>query len=195
MTNIIPRIVAKVTQGQCTITRLRRYIRQADHSSGPGASAIPKVPVEFSIAGPERFEAYLALGEDTADRLAPRLANGDRLVLGVRAGQICYFGWIRLRPHSERTCSARAAHIYKCFTTPSCRGLGVYPAGLRFSLTWLTQAGVSDVTIDVSEENAPSIRGIEKAGFQLLGRWTLVCLGSRRTLIMPARLRVYGDSP
>ena len=62
-------------------------------------------------------------------------------------------------------------------------------------MQWLAKSGIADVTIDVAEDNLPAIRGIEGAGSSLLGRFWLIRIGERKFLIMPARLRAYGDSP
>lgn len=54
--------------------------------------------------------------------------------------------------------------IGPCFTYPEYRGQGIYPNILR---TICQQIGSDDTTfyMIVDEENKPSIRGIEKAGF------------------------------
>lgn len=62
--------------------------------------------------------------------------------------------------------------IGDCFTDDRYRGLGIYPIALRkiaYEYRDKTQ-----VFILVAPDNIPSIRGIEKAGFQFVGR--LTCL-------------------
>jgi hypothetical protein len=60
--------------------------------------------------------------------------------------------------------------IGDCFTDDRYRGLGIYPMVLRkIAYEYREKA---QVFILVAPDNIPSIRGIEKAGFQFMGRLT-----------------------
>ncbi|HJD23228.1 MAG TPA: hypothetical protein H9694_03680 [Firmicutes bacterium] len=58
--------------------------------------------------------------------------------------------------------------IGPCYTYPLHRGKGLYPATLRFICENLGGEGTTFYII-VRNENTPSIRGIEKAGFEYCG--------------------------
>jgi hypothetical protein len=60
--------------------------------------------------------------------------------------------------------------IGDCITDDRYRGLGIYPMVLRRIAR--DHAGKVQVFILVAPDNIPSIKGIEKAGFQFMGRLT-----------------------
>ncbi len=62
--------------------------------------------------------------------------------------------------------------IGDCYTNNKYRGKGIYPTVIRRVLKQFIPK--NNVYMLVSPENIPSIRGIEKAGLQLIGR--LKCL-------------------
>jgi RimJ/RimL family protein N-acetyltransferase len=149
--------------------------------------------VHFRWADAHDEQAYLALGEDTAEKLAARRERGDLMVLGEVNGTLCFFQWVRLRPAGEP--GAGCAHLYKGYTAPEFRGRGISPAGQQFALRLLAADGIRSVTTDVAERNVASIRAIEKVGFRLLGRFWILRLGGRKTLLIAPSLSRYGDSP
>lgn len=57
--------------------------------------------------------------------------------------------------------------IGPCYTNVEFRGLGIYPAVLRYILT--CKYGYGYFWMNVSQNNISSIRGIEKAGFERYG--------------------------
>lgn len=61
------------------------------------------------------------------------------------------------------------AEIKFCLTLPSYRGLGLYVAVLKSIVGFLSRRGFDHVYVCVNEENRPSIRGIERAGFSRVG--------------------------
>lgn len=58
--------------------------------------------------------------------------------------------------------------IGPCYTAPSYRGRGIYPAVLRYICTNVGNDNTNFYMI-VSDTNAPSVRGIEKASFSRIG--------------------------
>ena len=56
-----------------------------------------------------------------------------------------------------------------CLTTPDMRGRGLYPLALQAIQRHLADGGYRRCFICVKEDNLPSIRGIERAGFRRLG--------------------------
>jgi len=75
-----------------------------------------------------------------------------------------------LQPHSldlDGSTSLPAEYaIYDCWTDPRFRGRGFYPELLRILLGISHARGVSSVKIAVDPGNLPSIKGVERAGFQ-----------------------------
>lgn len=59
--------------------------------------------------------------------------------------------------------------IGPCYTNPDYRGLGIYPNVLRY-ITSKTGNCNTIFYMSVDESNLPSIKGIEKAGFDLVGK-------------------------
>ncbi|MBW1803909.1 MAG: GNAT family N-acetyltransferase, partial [Deltaproteobacteria bacterium] len=62
------------------------------------------------------------------------------------------------------------AEIKYCLTLPPFRGRGLFPRVLKSMVKYLTAKGFCRIFICVHEDNLPSIRGIEKAGFKLVER-------------------------
>jgi len=71
--------------------------------------------------------------------------------------------------------------IFDCFTTPAHRGKGIYTDTL-IRLTSEIHAKGATALIAVDPANIASIRGIEKAGFQLLYRLDRACRFGRSVL-------------
>jgi ribosomal protein S18 acetylase RimI-like enzyme len=72
------------------------------------------------------------------------------------------------------------ANILSCFVFPRFRGRGIYPTMLKHIASTLgDHDGIHRVFIDCRSWNYPSIRGIEKAGFHLIGRAFCIALFHR----------------
>lgn len=149
--------------------------------------------VHYRWAEASDDQAYLALGEDTEEKLAHRRERGDLLVLGEMDGKLCFFEWVHLCAVGER--GDGCAHLYKGYTVPEFRGRGISPAAQQFASRQLAAKGYKSVTTDVAESNIASIRAIEKAGFRLLGRFWIIKLAGRKVLLIAPSLSRYGDSP
>ncbi len=61
------------------------------------------------------------------------------------------------------------AEIKFCLTLPEARGQGLYPMVISAIKGYLSKKGLVRVYMCVHKENKPSIRGIEKAGFECVG--------------------------
>lgn len=59
--------------------------------------------------------------------------------------------------------------ISRCETHPAYRGSGLYARTLQVIMSELARQGIESFYIDCFEWNWPSSRGIEKAGFKLIG--------------------------
>jgi len=81
------------------------------------------------------------------------------------------------------------ANILSCFVFPKFRGRGIYPATLKhIASTLKDHDGIRRVFIDCKSWNYPSIRGIEKAGFHIIGRAVCIALFNRVVFRYPRYL-------
>ena len=115
-------------------------------------SSLRKVPWEFKCDlydGVKDFFAY---------------RDADKGTLG-------HISWIYYEPDPNRTLrlGAKECEIMFCLTLPEYRGRGLYPSALRAIQRYLKAQGYRRCFICVSDDNASSIRGIEKSGFRLVG--------------------------
>lgn len=72
--------------------------------------------------------------------------------------------------------------IGPCFTMASHRGKGIYPAVLKAICDEYKSEGI-DFYMVVAEDNTPSVRGIEKAGFVKCGQVEISGLTKRYTVV------------
>lgn len=117
---------------------------------------------------------------------AQRLAAGHVAVLLLCDDDVMHVSWIArtsLRV-DELGCTLRlpadAVCVYDVVTTDAWRGRGVYPAVLG----WIRRHGreqfsAGSIWIYCEQENVPSLRGIEKAGYEPVGRRRAVVLAGR----------------
>jgi RimJ/RimL family protein N-acetyltransferase len=91
-------------------------------------------------------------------------------------GAVGHIGWIYYKDDPNRIIALEdgEAEIKYCLTIERFRGKGLYPATLANMQRYLRNSGLKRVFITVEAENAPSIRGIEKAGFEMAGKIRLV---------------------
>jgi RimJ/RimL family protein N-acetyltransferase len=87
-----------------------------------------------------------------------------------------HISWIYYKHHPNRLIDLGGdeGEIKYSFTHPDYRGRGLYPAALKKIQRYLFQNGYKRVFICVHEDNIPSIRGIEKAGFKVVKRMKLI---------------------
>lgn len=84
-------------------------------------------------------------------------------------------------PFFKKQSAIYTACVGICSTSPSFRGLGLYPLVLSYICEYLKENGKLIVFISTRKENIASIKGINKAGFTVYGRgyhlnigfWTL----------------------
>jgi RimJ/RimL family protein N-acetyltransferase len=118
-------------------------------------------------------DAMIAAGE-APGLAAERLQRGDQFFAWQQAGKVVCFGWVTYKqrqigvvtfaPHPGR------AYLYNFHTLQDFRGRTLYPQLLKAITSQLTLEQRHDVIIDVNSRNRASLRGIEKAGFHLVGR-------------------------
>lgn len=93
-------------------------------------------------------------------------------------GEIGHISWIYYKgvPNRLIKLSENEAEIKYSLTLEPYRGMGLYPMTLVESQKYLKGKGFKRVFICVDKDNIPSIRGIEKAGFNIIGKIKLIKL-------------------
>jgi GNAT superfamily N-acetyltransferase len=105
------------------------------------------------------------------EALRQRIAAGILCHGFLVEGKLANVGWIsrgflELEGGGFSLTEDAAAGIYDCYTDPSFRGQGIYPNALILMLRQLKEQGLTTALIAVDPGNLPSIKGIERAGFQ-----------------------------
>ena len=91
-------------------------------------------------------------------------------------GAIGHISWIYYKNDPNRIidlCSYEGEVKYS-LTLPEFRGKGIYPATLIEVQRFLKEKGYKRLFICTREDNVPSIRGIEKAGFKFVAKISLI---------------------
>lgn len=153
--------------------RRNSFLIYAASASAPGvanAGAVILSPVSAD---------ELALLAKTADFACPEagvagFAPGAECFVGSLVGEACHLLWIFGPEDPSRFFDLREgeAEINFCHTPARLRGRGIYREALKAALGMLFARGVRTVYIAVHDENLPSIRAIERAGFAKLGALT-----------------------
>lgn len=139
----------------------------AIHPPGPNLSA--RAPIVISEMTPVLAQEAGLLGPDWKRRR--------------EQGHVCYAAWLNgvyvhhswvawndaflAEAHGWLRFAPGEAYIYDCFTSGSCRGLGIFPAVLSEIGRTLASSGIDRIWIAVERENTSSRRAIERAGFLL----------------------------
>lgn len=90
----------------------------------------------------------------------------------IENGVIGHISWLYYKKDPNRLLrlSDEDCEIKFCLTLPTFRGKGFYPAVLQTIQCYLFNKGYQHCFICVKENNISSIRGIEKAGFLVVGQ-------------------------
>lgn len=124
----------------------------------------------------------------------PELARqGDACIVGKLGRKIVYYHWLQFKSRKLTegrvlNLSRQKPFIFRCRTLPRYRGKGIYPASLSYAYTYLKSRGFQKCYIDVSARNIPSIRGIQKTGARLVGRFHIVSIFGRKKAVVPQQL-------
>ncbi|MGH8542283.1 MAG: GNAT family N-acetyltransferase [Gammaproteobacteria bacterium] len=91
-------------------------------------------------------------------------------------GRIGHISWLYYKgdPNRVLRLTEKECEIKYCLTRPELRGKGLYPAALQQIQRYLKKQGYQRCYICVKDDNTPSIRGIEKSGFQPIGSMCLL---------------------
>ena len=172
---------AAVRKSIGALSGLRRpyLVYERDLTEAPGAARRADAMVVRSLE-----EARRLMGEgrrfeplETRERLEAGFGAGATLFCAFDGNRLVHASWMTERPGSSpfdplfrRMTEEGAAYIGPCATAESHRGAGLYPSMLRRICDYARERGLRRALINSAGENAASIRGIEKAGFRLLGR-------------------------
>lgn len=115
------------------------------------------------------------LGETALAETTRRFAEGHRAYVASLGGVPAAFGWVATRQarigelNHAFTLPQGHRYLWNFRTRPNYRGRGIYPHLLRF-ITEAQQAEATHQWIMHAPENDSSERGIQKAGFRLVGK-------------------------
>lgn len=150
--------------------------------------AIQDVTLDI-IETPEQVDMLISDGYDL--NACPFLSNAKE---GLSKGAVFFFLFVRKTlAHSSWVSMDNEATLFDpifksikfdgagyiglCYTSPLYRGKGFYPYVLSRICKFLTEKGKTRAIISTKKTNHPSIRGITKAGFVLIGEvWYLKLL-------------------
>jgi GNAT superfamily N-acetyltransferase len=98
--------------------------------------------------------------------------NVENFFIAKDGSGIQHISWIYSKNDHNRllTLDSRDVEIKHCLTMPSLRGKGIYPKVINEIIDYLGIHGVLRVFMCVDPNNISSIKGIEKSGFNLVGR-------------------------
>ncbi|MBI5643647.1 MAG: GNAT family N-acetyltransferase [Deltaproteobacteria bacterium] len=102
----------------------------------------------------------------------------DFFLYKAKNGEIAHISWIYKKGDPNRIIDLgpQESEIKYSLTFPEFRGKGIYPAVLFKIQDHLRDKGVKRVFICVHQNNTPSIKGIQKAGFTFLAKIKLIKL-------------------
>lgn len=104
-----------------------------------------------------------------------RFDNVNDFFIAINNKGIQHISWIYYSTNHNRILmlDENSVEIKFCLTLPNFRGKGIYPNVIYKIKQFLYNKGVKRAFMCVNEDNFSSIKGIEKAGFELVGRTTL----------------------
>jgi RimJ/RimL family protein N-acetyltransferase len=150
-----------------------------------------------AAGGDDLDYAAPALAEDVSRAMIERrLARGGRLWLVEDDNGPAFTCWIfehytpsAVAPGERLDLPAGTVGLEDSYTAPDFRGRGVAPAAWTAIADLLAAEGVQAIATPVDEENAPSRRGVEKAGFKQVA----VAHMERRSFRTRVRVEGEGD--
>jgi RimJ/RimL family protein N-acetyltransferase len=85
---------------------------------------------------------------------------------------IQHISWIYSKDDHNRLLSLANTdiEIKHCYTSPTVRGKGIYPNVINTIKKVIKKNGIKRVFMSVHPDNTASIKGIERAGFHLVGK-------------------------
>jgi hypothetical protein len=141
----------------------------------------------------------LELPTDHKVRIARAINSGDDCFALVQGSQVTHHslvsseGRFRQPVFAQLICRG-GIYIYDCWTHEAHRGKGTYSAVLGH-LGALNRGPKRFALMDAWASNVPSVRGIQKAGFQFVAAFTVWGAGPIRIIVTPAALSQFVVNP
>lgn len=132
------------------------------------------------IRGGEDCEAYDLFDITETAFSRRRLEEGKIACVVLHEGRIASYCWVALKKAKigeigrEIHLREGEVYLYDAMTFPAFRGKGFYPAILSHILRYVQEEGFQRALIFTLRSNQASVRGIEKCGFRLFQRITLI---------------------
>lgn len=166
------------------------YLREAHIWYGLDLGRHPRLPLPVGLellrAGPSDVELVERLPTVSSHQAESRLAQGAELWLVVEDREPAFACWIFR--HRTPVLAARGGWLTlpegtvcleDSVTSPDYRGRGVAPAAWSQIAGALDEGAYDAIITKVSEDNAPSRRAVEKAGFSEMASMRLARTGFR----------------
>lgn len=112
------------------------------------------------------------IGTDSASTFRGRLSDSTRCYLVLEGDRALHGTWVTTSASWVRELRryfrppTGSAYVYESFTRADARGRGIYPFALRGICTDLGSDGLERVWVAVEADNPPSLKAIQKAGFE-----------------------------
>ncbi len=137
----------------------------------PPGLEVARVTEREARDSPRRRRLVEATAPISPAEVDERLAGGRRAYVVEGPPGVLAYGWVTRGDEQIAEIEGRIriapgeAYIWDCATLPPFRGRGLYPALLRAIARDLAAEGFERVWVAARADNAPSLRGFEKAGY------------------------------
>ena len=88
------------------------------------------------------------------------------LIVAVRGEETISSGYARIEIGKPHVRYEKYAYLGFMYVRPEYRGKGVVQKIMDYLIDWAKSRGISEIQLEVYEENSPAIRAYEKAGFR-----------------------------
>ena len=148
-------------------------VQPTDSCALPGLT-VEKLSSEQAIDFALSSAIGTSMGERRFDVMKKLFRRGCEMWIGRLNGQVAGICWSKCDNVGDKyyvRLTKADAVILSCIVFPEFRGRGIYPAMLENMVrTMMGHNSVRRVFIDCKSWNAPSVRGILKAGFHPIGK-------------------------
>jgi hypothetical protein len=156
----------------------------------PTPAITPLIPATFHRAGPGSASALATVMGSTPAEVNNRFETGRSCYAAWFEGRLVAYGWVSFEEEFIGELSLRLrllpgeAYIWDCATVPAFRQKHLFSALLVYMLSELRSEPLCRVWIGANLDNAPSQRGIDRAGFHRVADLVVVrVLGLRRVWV------------
>jgi RimJ/RimL family protein N-acetyltransferase len=147
--------------------------------------AEPNCNINWALLAPENVRTLTEIGPFDLNECSHRLQRGDLCYLAFLGDRLAHYSWVQRsgsHPITRAGVSVPVGSdefwIYSCRTAEHARGKGIYPATLERIINDHFEQGYRNARIYASRENVASQKGILRAGFRLVAKFTAFRFGS-----------------